>query len=149
MPDDALKHELIRAQTEARLDPMLRLRRRQFLLLGMLPVYFFLMGITMVLRGSAIYDLLMPLTWVVFVLLFIQVVRFAIDYHHETIVQRETKKAMELERLRLLHALAYADDAVTIGEKAKYGVSLSDDGELSGEDEETQGKPLRRNVAHQ
>ncbi len=148
MPDESIQYELARAQTEARLAPMRRLRGRQLVLLGMVPVYFLLLGITMALRDSAVYDLLMPLTWVVFVLLFIQVVRFSFDYYHETIVQRETKKAMELERLRLLHALAYTDTAATVNEKSKRGVSLSDDGELIADVDEALDKPLRQNQSH-
>ncbi len=130
MADDSIKNEYIRAKTEQRLLPMIRLRRRQVGLLIFAFVFIPLTFVMNVLRGSEVYNVLMPLFWICFVLGIIAVIRYGLDFQRENALQKEMKREIDLEHLRLLHDLAYPDQGRQRGEKLKNTLSLSDDGEL-------------------
>src|SRR5258708_7713821 len=134
MMDDAIKHDYIRAKTEQRMMPMVRLRRRQFWLLTFAGMFIFLTFFTNALRGNEIYNVVMPFFWICFALGMIQTIRFIFDFQHEVALQNEMKREMELERLRLLHDLAFTKQGVQVSEKLKNTLSLSDDGELIAND---------------
>jgi len=145
MIDDSIKHDYIRAKTEQRMMPMMRLRQRQFWLVLFAFVFIIASFFINVLRGTEIYNVVMPLFWLCFALGMIQTVRFMFDFQREHALQKEMKREMELERLRLLHDLAYPEQVKMATEKLKNTVSLTDDGELIANDE-LPDKPLRRNM---
>jgi len=145
MIDDSIKHDYIRAKTEQRMMPMMRLRQRQFWLVLFAFVFIIASFFINVLRGTEIYNVVMPLFWLCFALGMIQTVRFMFDFQREHALQKEMKREMELERLRLLHDLAYPEQVKMATEKLKNTVLLTDDGELIANDE-LPDKPLRRNM---
>ena len=145
MIDDSIKHDYIRAKTEQRMMPMMRLRQRQFWLVLFAFVFIIASFFINVLRGTEIYNVVMPLFWLCFALGMIQTVRFMFDFQREHALQKEMKREMELERLRLLHDLAYPEQVKMATEKLKNTVSLTDDGELIANDE-LPDKPLRHNM---
>ena len=147
MVNDSIKDDYIRAKTEQRMMPMNLLRRRQFWLLLFAFVIMFLTFFTNALRGSEIYSIVMPLFWICFVLGMIQTIWFIFDFQRENALQKEIKREMELEHLRLLHDLAYRTQGIPISEKLKNTVSLDDDGELIANDE-LADKRLRQNSTH-
>jgi len=147
MIDDSIKHDYIRAKTEQRMMPMMRLRQRQFWLVLFAFVFIIASFFINVLRGTEIYNVVMPLFWLCFALGMIQTVRFMFDFQREHALQKEMKREMELERLRLLHDLAYPEQVKMATEKLKNTVSLSDDGELIANDE-LPDTPLRQNMNH-
>ena len=145
MIDDSIKHDYIRAKTEQRMMPMMRLRRQQFWLVLFAFVFIIAIFFVSALRGTEIYNVIMPLFWICFALGMIQTVRFIFDFQREHALQKEMKREMELERLRLLHDLAYPEQVKMASEKLKNTVSLNDDGELIANDE-LPDKPLRQNI---
>ncbi len=147
MIDDSIKHDYIRAKTEQRMMPMIRLRRQQFWLVLFAFVFIIATFFTNALRGTETYNVVMPLFWLCFALGMIQTVRFMFDFQREHALQKEMKREMELERLRLLHDLAYPEQVKMATEKLKNTVSLTDDGELIANDE-LPDKPLRQNMNH-
>jgi hypothetical protein len=129
MVDDSFKEEYIRAKAEQRMLPMRRLRLRQFWLVAFALVFIILTFLLNAVRGSDLYNLVVPLFWLCFALGMIAIIRFILDFRRENVLQEEMKREAELERLQLLHDLAKVGQELRVNEKRKNSVLLSDDGE--------------------
>ncbi len=147
MTDDSFKEEYLRAKTEQRMLPMRRLRLRQFWLVAFALVFIILTFLLNAVRGSDLYNLVVPLFWICFALGMIAIIRFILDFRRENVLQEELKREAEFERLRLLHDLAYAGQELRVNKKRKNSVSLGDDGELNNSDESA-GKPSQQSLSN-
>ena len=158
MNNDPSDYEQIRARTERRLSPMLKLHRRRtrlavqfvifcsFLLLnGLLYLSLQDHSLAMAFLDEYRWYMIFMVIWPVWLLaLIIIAINLGLAFRREGFIQREMSREIDLERLRLLREPSQADQ---FSEKPKRMVSLSDDGELI-ENDELPDEPLRRNMNH-
>ncbi len=171
MSFDPVDYRRIRAQTEERLKPLIRLQRlRNWLLLE---IGLFIAALILVFGGyhpefwatvdekfqdpwgnvntyshsvpTVLYNTLVAIAVIWFVLMIVQALVLWMSFRHELFIQREMNKALELERLHLATRLAdqLALEQSEPREKPKRSAWLSDDGELI-HGEPAQGIPWKR-----
>jgi len=155
MSYDSIDYQRIRARTERRLSPMLKLHRRRTLF-----VVYIVLGCLFLLLNGLIYETLSKqfspetvqnwyaavmigsMLWLTSVIII--AIGLALAFRREGFIQREMSREIDLERLRLLREPSQAE---WNSEKPKRAVSLADDGELIASDE-LPDTPLRRNMNH-
>ena len=148
MSDHEIDYEHVRAQTERRLAPMLRLHHRRTRLLAYTFVYIMLILSAQSWLAAPYNDTIIMLISVCFALLMALTLQFIFAWRRETMMQAEMKHELEIERLRLLHGLARGTDGDGLAEKAKRSVSLSDDGELITEGDDSPAESLQQRANH-
>jgi len=150
---DPIDYQRVRAHTEQRLSPMLKLHRRRtlFVIYIALGCLFLLLNWLVDERLSNQFSSATVQNWYAIIMIgsmfwlssvIIIAIGLALAFRREGFIQHEMSREIDLERLHLLRAGGQVEQ---FSEKPKRTVSLSDNGELIATDE-LPDKPLRQNI---